>query len=127
MLVDGDEYEIDGEGLDSLWSSYGEDLPFEIGAMIELKRFDIDEVEDIAKKLHSSATLQDKKYHNEYKNGFFTWDACRAHLKSNYYHYSGKARAFASHAWRNPEMDAVVKLLKSIAQQEAINETAPPV
>lgn len=119
LLYDGENtYHIDAEGLSDLWSWFGEEPPEEIEKMIAEKRFDVDEVEELAQKLNEEITLVYSQNQEVYKNFFFTWDACREHIRQNQHHYTEKAHAYADHAWRNPEMSAVIKMLKLISKQE---------
>ena len=45
------------------------------------------------------------------KQIFLTEEAAKKHLRLNYYNYSKKARIYAHHARRNPEMELVHKIL----------------
>jgi len=42
---------------------------------------------------------------------FLTEEAAKKHLRLNHYNYSKKARIYVAHAWRNPEMELVHKIL----------------
>lgn len=44
---------------------------------------------------------------------FITEKAANDHLKANYYHYTSKARIYVDHAWRNPEMELIYKMILS--------------
>lgn len=52
----------------------------------------------------------------EYTNFFFTEKACRQHIEENQHHYKKPTRDYITGAWRNPEMDIVVKLLMLLGQ-----------
>jgi len=45
------------------------------------------------------------------KQIFLTEEAAKEHLRLNPHHYSEKARIYVDHAWRNPEMELVQKIL----------------
>lgn len=48
-------------------------------------------------------------------NIFFTAKACDEHIRLNKHHYSNP-KSFGISAWRNPEMEAVIKHLKDIGK-----------
>lgn len=50
---------------------------------------------------------------------FLTKRACKQHIKSNDYHYN-KPHTYAMTAWRNPEFERVLNILKSIKFEEEI-------
>jgi hypothetical protein len=56
------------------------------------------------------------KYEPVYKNCFLTAKSCDEHLQLNYYHYNIKARSYAETAWRNPDMEIMVKLLRTLGK-----------
>lgn len=43
---------------------------------------------------------------------FLTLRAAKKHLKENYYHYSANAKAYALSAWRNPELERLLDIIK---------------
>jgi hypothetical protein len=45
-----------------------------------------------------------------YENAFFTEKACKEHIRLNHYHYN-KPVDYLTHAFRNPEMELVLKFL----------------
>ncbi len=56
------------------------------------------------------------KYEPVYKNCFLTVKSCDAHIAQNHYHYSNSARSYGEHAWRNPDMEIIVKLLRTLGK-----------
>lgn len=54
----------------------------------------------------------------KYKNHFLTAKACDEHIKSNYYKYHKDARSYAEHAFRNPDMKTISKLLRTLHESE---------
>lgn len=50
-------------------------------------------------------------------NIFFTEKAIKQHIKSNHYHYNDP-KDYVIHAWRNPEVENIIKALKEIAKSE---------
>lgn len=55
-------------------------------------------------------------YKDEYQNAFFTAKACKEHIRLNDYHYH-KPVDYLTHAWRNPEMEMVIKFLCELTGQ----------
>lgn len=53
-----------------------------------------------------------------YKNCFLLSKTCDQHIRLNHYHYSKTARSYADTAWRNPDMEIIVNLLRSIGDTE---------
>lgn len=53
-----------------------------------------------------------------YKNCFLLAKTCDQHIKLNNYHYSLNARSYGEAAWRNPDMDTIVNLLRFIGKKE---------
>lgn len=51
----------------------------------------------------------------ENHNVFFTEAAIEKHISENDYHWRGKTRTYVRHAWRNPEMAAIMKALREVA------------
>jgi len=51
-----------------------------------------------------------RDYVDRYQNAFFTEKACKEHIKRNSYHYNEPVD-FLSYAYRNPEMELVMKFL----------------
>lgn len=49
----------------------------------------------------------------KYQNAFFTEKACKEHIRLNDYHYK-KPTDFLSHAFRNPELELVLKFLTEL-------------
>ena len=49
---------------------------------------------------------------------FLTAKACDDHIKNNHYHYEKGARSYAISAWRNPEMETVMKYLSSLSEKK---------
>lgn len=49
---------------------------------------------------------------------FLTAEACDDHIKANKYHYN-KPQSYAVSAWRNPEMQTIVKFLSKLPNGEA--------
>lgn len=56
------------------------------------------------------------KYEPVYKNCFLTAKSCDEHIRRNHYHYSNSARSYGEHAWRNPDMEIIVKLLRTLGK-----------
>jgi len=50
-------------------------------------------------------------YKYESKGIFFTEEAAKTHLRCNNYHYTPSVRIFGVHAWRNPEMELIFKII----------------
>lgn len=67
------------------------------------------EREDLLSKIEDE--MKSIKIEYETKRVFLTKKAADDHLKANYYHYSSKARIYVDHAWRDPEMELVHKLI----------------
>lgn len=129
LFYDGCEtfYPLSAEGIRDMWEYYDKDIPESILKMMEDDSIDFFEVEYEIQKICGSYRIIEEQDVYVYKGAFFTWDGCRDHIEGNKHHYSRKARAFATNEWRNPEMSAVVKLLKSISKQGEINEATTPV
>lgn len=49
---------------------------------------------------------------------FLTNKECKAHIKSNYYHYPSDAHSYAMTAWRAPEVSRVWDMLEKINWEE---------
>lgn len=45
---------------------------------------------------------------------FLTKEAAQKHLKENYYHYSKDAHTYAMTAWRNPEFEQLLNIIKKL-------------
>lgn len=43
---------------------------------------------------------------------FLTKEACKEHLKDNYYHYSKNARIYGMVGWRNPEFQKLMEIVE---------------
>lgn len=61
--------------------------------------------------------VEGESYEMEYefvtKQIFLTEEAAKNHLEANKHHYSDKARIYVDHAWRDPEIELVHKILTS--------------
>lgn len=81
----------------------------------EVDKLDNCELEEKIEELHLDYT---KVYYEDverYKhNIFFTEKAAKQHIKLNHYHYNSP-QDYVIHAWRNPEVENIVKVLKEIA------------
>jgi len=51
------------------------------------------------------------------KGVFFTEKAAKEHLRSNDYHYTQSVRIWGAHAWRNPEMELIFKIVLNYGMQ----------
>ncbi|MFA5172563.1 MAG: hypothetical protein WC426_13460 [Sulfuriferula sp.] len=61
----------------------------------------------------------DGEYVFSLRAGIFLTDiAAMQHLKENSHHYSDKARVYGIAAWRNPEMQAVMRQVIKAGEQE---------
>lgn len=49
---------------------------------------------------------------------FFTEEAAKKHIKQNYYHYHEDVRTYVVGAWRNPEMQEVMKMLVGLTGED---------
>lgn len=56
--------------------------------------------------------------HKSYKNCFFTEKGIRRHMENQSHHYHNKARDYMFPAFRNPEMEAVFKLFRLLANKK---------
>lgn len=72
-----------------------------------------DEINNFREKIDLDA--QEVKTRYETKRVFFTEKAANDHLKQNHYHYSSKVRIYVDHAWRDPEVELIRKLILSFA------------
>jgi len=50
-------------------------------------------------------------------NVFFTEKACHRHIELNHYHFRDP-RSYVKHAWRNPEVEGIIKALREIAESK---------
>lgn len=56
-------------------------------------------------------------YKEEYQNAFMTEKACKEHIRLNNYHYN-KPIDYLQHAFRNPELELVLKFLCELSGGE---------
>ncbi len=81
----------------------------------------LSELEDILDYLDDN-NLQICYFRNIEKNFentmFLTNRECKAHIKSNYYHYPADAHSYAMTAWRSYEVDTLWKILDKINWDE---------
>lgn len=56
---------------------------------------------------------------------FLTQEEAQRHLKANYYHYTKDAHTYAMTAWRSPEVEDLLKLLRSIDFDESTIKLKP--
>ena len=68
----------------------------------------------------SSARFENHNYRkvnvttiHEYENAFFTEKAAREHIRING-HNLNEPRTYVNHAYRNPEMELIIKFLRSL-------------
>lgn len=60
----------------------------------------------------------DNEYEFDLRAGvFFTEQACEEHIKANDYHYT-KPRSYAIGAWRNEEMQEVMRIISSLGSKD---------
>jgi hypothetical protein len=62
----------------------------------------------------------EKAYYVErevFKNCFFTEKSIKEHINKNRHHYESNVNNYIDHAFRNPEMENVIKLIKLISKQ----------
>ena len=53
----------------------------------------------------------------EMSNVFFTEKACHDHIENNHYHFRDP-KSYVKHAWRNPEIQNIIKALREIANNK---------
>jgi hypothetical protein len=68
------------------------------------------EIEEILEKNYRRVNRIKKE---QFQNAFFTEKACLEHIKQNNYHYSNPVD-YLTHAFRNPEMELVMKFLSEL-------------
>ena len=56
----------------------------------------------------------------ELKNAFLTLNAAEEHLKENSHHYNKNAHTYVSCAWRNTELEKLIKILEKFDLEELI-------
>lgn len=79
-------------------------------------QFVSDEFDEFMNDCLPEFTKLSMKYEPVYKNCFLTAKSCDAHIAQNHYHYSNSARSYGEHAWRNPDMEIIVKLLRTLGK-----------
>lgn len=79
---------------------------------------DLNDVADFMNEVSKSEYHEVCHYKNVDKNYentmFLTNRECKAHIKSNYYHYPKDAHSYAMTAWRSPEVAKVWDILETI-------------
>jgi hypothetical protein len=63
---------------------------------------------------HTVVTI---KYIPENHNVFLTEKACHKHMENNHYHFK-KPFSYVNHAWRNPELEQLFKIIHEIAGEK---------
>jgi len=74
----------------------------------DLDSYDIDKILEENYQKHSVTTME------KYNNAFLTEKACKEHIRLNDYHYS-TPRDYLTHAFRNPELELVLKFLMELS------------
>lgn len=78
------------------------------------------DTEDLAENLNDATGEDGRFIHLQYKrveeesNCFLSAEDAQNFLKSNDYHYSDDCHIYGHHAWRNPEMDKLLKILHEV-------------
>lgn len=84
--------------------------------------FDLDDIKDFLEDKLGYDNVDVVNYRNVDKNFentmFLTNRECKAHIKSNYYHYPKDAHSYAMTAWRAPEVSKLFNILDKINWSE---------
>ena len=107
---------------------YGIDSAFADGDFVWVYKEDIThtvdpKIEELPENFNEDEWF--KGYYKEYviyDNFFFTEKGIRKHIEQNQHHYKIPTRDYISYAFRNPEMDTVVKLMIFLAKNEKVGE-----
>ena len=94
---------------------YVSDWIYDNGSDTIVEDMDMDDFTDFMQEIiDESWRTVNVSVEKVYKNAFFTSKGCKEHIASNEHHYNNP-RAFLNHAFRNPEMELVYKLLCEIS------------
>ncbi len=79
----------------------------------ELKDMDEWENEDALKEILDFYNVPQRKEHVIKENTMFlTLRECKEHIERNHYHYNDTVHPYAMTAWRSPQVEQLIKLLK---------------
>lgn len=106
-----------GDDEDDIVRQILEERKQEIDFELEESEEEIDKkIAELESEIYDEVSGQCYEMNYEFvtKRIFLTEEAANNHLKLNKHHYSDKARIYVDHAWRDPEMELVYKILTSI-------------
>ena len=84
----------------------------------QLNGMDSYELEEyLTDKLGEACTVYEERNDPTRSNAFITAEACDKHIKQNAHHYLN-GRSYAEHAFRNPEMQAVLDIIDAITETD---------
>lgn len=133
VFTDDGEYLVffgDGEELYNTYNNCDKEQLEELKEYI-IDNTDItrDEIEEV-KEIHDKSSLLEfldwhdldinyRRFTREHfitdmTGPFLTKEACKEHLKDNYYHYSKNARTYGMVGWRNPEFKKLMEIIEKI-------------
>lgn len=110
MSDDGEVYRGEAEEIfnDIIKDSDSDDFSSEK----EFEKYKDELLSDIESESYGMINVYVTKY------TFLTEKAAKRHLEQNKHHYSDKARIYVDHAWRNPEMELVHKIILGFADDQ---------
>ncbi len=102
-------------------------------AIFEYKEWDLDSKSDNQKYnalselekdeiLNINYTKVNVQTIDVYRNVFFTEKACKKHISENKHHYN-KPVDYVEYAFRNPELEHLIKIIKSLTKKPQANKS----